>query len=130
MTTTDVRRTRAWRDLVTWAKRNLPWVCHLCGGRIPRGVHRFHPLAYELDHKLTVRDHPAFALAPSNVAPSHRQCNSYRKARPLTPGLVLEITERFTVRPPAALDFFSRSPIVTDDAKGGGVESTQREGPP
>lgn len=89
-----------------WAKYHLPWTCHLCGYPIPVGVSRFHPEAYELDHILTVRDHPEFALSPDNVAPSHRQCNAWRKARPLTEGLRTEAAERFKPRPPAALGFF------------------------
>lgn len=106
---TDVRRTRAWRALVRWAKYNLPWICHLCGQRIPSHVGRDHPLSYALDHKMTVRDHPELALSQDNVAPSHKRCNDWRKARPLTPGLVLECTERFAARPPAALGFFGET---------------------
>lgn len=102
----DVRGTRAWRRLVHWAKYNLPWVCHLCGEAIRSDVPSTHDLAYELDHKLTVRDHPELALEPSNVAPSHRRCNAWRKARPLTEGLRVEARERFRPRPPAALGFF------------------------
>jgi hypothetical protein len=126
----DVRRTRAWRRLVQWAKLNLPWVCHLCGERIPRNVHRFHDLAYELDHKLTVSERPDLALHPDNVAPSHRRCNAWRKAKPLTPGLQLEIKERFAVRPPAALDFFGTPPIPTENPGGGRVETPEPPGGP
>lgn len=123
--TTDVRRTRAWRRLVLWAKQNLPWTCHLCGQRIPHHVHRFHDLAYALDHKLPVRNRPELALSPDNVAPSHKRCNDYRKARPLTPGLVLEITERFAARPPAALGFFGDTPQTPNNQRGGRVESPE-----
>jgi len=70
-------------------------------------VHHLHPLAYHLDHIITVRERPDLALSYANVKPSHRQCNSYRQDRPLTPGLKLEIIERFTNRTPIALDFFN-----------------------
>lgn len=102
----DVRKTWAWQQLVAWAKRTLPWVCHLCGEGIPHHVPRDHPLSYALDHKLTVRDHPQFALDPSNVAPSHKQCNSWRKNKPLTEGLRVEARAKFKAKPPAALGFF------------------------
>lgn len=117
---TDVRRTRAWRRLVSWAKLNLPWTCHLCGQRIPTSVSQFHPLAYELDHKLTVRDYPELALSPDNVAPSHRRCNAWRKARPLSVGLLIECAERFAARPPAALRFFGESPVSQEKPQANG----------
>lgn len=104
---TDVRRTRPWRRLVAWAKLTLPWVCHLCGQDIPRNVTRFHPESYALDHVLPVSTHPELALSFDNVKPSHKQCNDYRKARPLTPGLKLEIAQRFAKKTPQALDFFA-----------------------
>jgi hypothetical protein len=131
-THTDVRRTRAWRKLVEWAKLNLPWVCHLCGQPIPVHAHRFHPLAFALDHVLTVRDHPELALSKDNVMPSHKRCNDWRKARPLTVGLRLECVERFAEKPPLALGFFGESTpppkIVRQDTPGGRSESSQPGG--
>lgn len=102
----DVRKSAEWKALVVWAKTTMPWVCHLCDQPIPVDVVLPHPLSYSLDHIQPVRMRPDLALAPSNVAPSHHRCNSYRKARPLTPGLKLEIAERFTVRDAPALKFF------------------------
>lgn len=102
----DVRKSWRWQQLVAWAKRELPWVCHLCSHPIPHHVPRNHPHSYALDHVLTVRDHPEFALDPNNVAPSHKQCNEWRKARPVTPGLRVEAAEKFAPKPPAALGFF------------------------
>lgn len=104
----DVRQTWAWTLLVRWAKQHLPWVCHLCGEPIPNHVHNHHPRAYQLDHVLTVRSHPELALSRDNVAPSHRQCNAWRKDRALTEGLRVEARERFMPRKPAALGFFDQ----------------------
>lgn len=112
----DVRKSWRWQQLVRWAKLNLPWICHLCGQRIPLHAHRFHPLAYQLDHKITVRERPDLALHPTNVAPSHRQCNNWRNARPLTPGLILECTERFAPKRPAALGFFGTQPNPAEES--------------
>ena len=102
----DVRSSAEWKALVFWAKTTLPWVCHLCDQAIPADVPKYHPLSYSLDHIETVRDRPDLELAPSNVAPSHHTCNSSRKARPLTPGLKLELAERFAVREAPAHKFF------------------------
>ena len=103
----DVRQSAEWKALVRWAKATLPWLCHLCGNPIRLDVDHRHPMSYALDHKVTVSVRPDLALSPDNVAPSHRLCNSARRDRPLTPGLLLEMAERFTERPPVALDFFS-----------------------
>lgn len=111
----DVRSSWAWRGLVTWAKYNLPWICHLCGQRIPTHASRFSPLSYALDHKLTVSDHPELALSKDNVAPSHKRCNESRSNRPLTPGLILEITEKYANRVPTALNFFDSSTETLDN---------------
>lgn len=103
----DVRRSHQWRQLVAWAKLTLPWVCHLCDQPIRNDVSHEHPLSYALDHVLPVRDHPELALSPANVQPSHRQCNDWRKARPVTAGLKLECRSRFgDGTPPAALRLF------------------------
>ena len=102
----DVRSSAEWKALVFWAKTTLPWVCHLCGYPIPIDVPKLHPLSYSLDHIETVRDRPDLELSPSNVAPSHHTCNSSRKARTLTPGLKLEMAERFAVRDAPAHKFF------------------------
>lgn len=34
--------------------------------------------SYEPDHRLTVEDHPEYALLPENVQPAHRKCNRSR----------------------------------------------------
>jgi hypothetical protein len=105
----DIRSTAEWKRLVVWAKVYMPWVCHLCDQAIPLGLAREHPLSYALDHVLTVSERPDLALSHDNVRPSHRQCNSYRQDRPLTPGLKIEITERFTAKEPVALRFFGEA---------------------
>lgn len=103
----DVRQSAEWQALVRWAKVSMPWVCHLCAQPIRADVDHRHPKSYALDHIEPVKLHPELALSPTNVAPSHRECNSWRKDRPLTPGLRIEIADRFTDRPPVALKFFS-----------------------
>jgi 5-methylcytosine-specific restriction endonuclease McrA len=103
----DVRQSAEWQALVRWAQLTLPWVCHLCDQPIRRDVDHRHPLSYALDHVVPVKLQPELALAPSNVAPSHRQCNSWRKHKPLTPGLKLECQALFgDGTPPVALRLF------------------------
>ncbi|MFF5973720.1 HNH endonuclease [Streptomyces sp. NPDC012769] len=61
-------------------KRELPPVCHLCGGLIDTGLHWNDPRAWTLDHI-----HPLLhGGAPedlANVAPAHRGCNSKKGAK-------------------------------------------------
>ena len=93
--------------LVAECKRTYPWVCHLCGQPIPRGVHRDHRLAYQADHVMAYDSHPLLRMALHNLRPSHRQCNRHRGNRPLTPALIAEVRAKFapaTDRP--ALSFF------------------------
>ena len=103
----DVRQTREWQLLVAQAKVTYPWLCHLCQQAIPTDVDWRHPLAYQADHVLTVRARPDLALVLANVRPSHRRCNTARKQRPLTPGLILEFTQRYEEKKPRARDFFN-----------------------
>lgn len=91
----DQRTGRAWMALVSECKQTYPWVCHLCGQPIPRGVHRDHPLAYQADHVLPVKTHPHLSMVLANCRPSHRRCNRYRSNKPLTPALIAEITAKF-----------------------------------
>lgn len=102
----DWRSTRAWRALVEQCKRTYGWTCHLCGQPIPRRLEAGHPLSYQADHVLPYATHPLLGMALSNLRPSHRRCNQYRGARPLTPALVAQITARFRPRPKPALRFF------------------------
>lgn len=102
----DARQSAEWQHLVRWAKTTKPWTCHLCGLAIPVDVGKDHPLAYALDHVISVNERPDLILSPGNVEPSHKLCNSRRKDRPLTPGLRLEMAERMTDREPIALKFF------------------------
>lgn len=104
----EQRRGRAWMALVSECKQTYPWTCHLCGQAIPVGAHKDDPLAYQVDHIYPVSTHPHLVRVLANCRPSHRQCNNYRKARPLTPALVAEVTAKFaplTVRP--ALEWFA-----------------------
>lgn len=104
----DPRKTYRWRYVVVpQVKAQYAWVCHLCGQAIPEGVGWRDPLAFEADHILTVSERPELAFDLTNLRPSHRRCNTARKARPLTPALVGELTQRFTEYTPPALKFFS-----------------------
>lgn len=107
----DPRKSHAHQQLKLLCQLTYPWTCHLCGQAIPRGVHWRHPLAYEPDHLLTVNERPDLALSIDNVRPSHRRCNQARNNKPYTPGLVLELTERFSVRTPDALRIFGDTPM-------------------
>lgn len=100
----DPRSGQAWVDLINECKATLPWTCHLCGQLIPRGVHRNHPLAYQVDHVHPVSTHPHLGRVVANLRPSHRRCNRARGKRPLTTALVAEFTTRYAHRP--ALSFF------------------------
>ena len=102
----DPRTGQAWVDLINQCKRTYPWTCHLCGEPIPQGVHRDHPLAYQVDHVYPVKTHPHLARVLALLRPSHRRCNRYRSDRPLTPELVAEITARYGGAPRPALQFF------------------------
>jgi len=101
----DWRSTRAWRDLVAASVRTYGRTCHLCGQPIPHGLGPNHPLSLQGDHVLSYTTHPHLAMVLANVRPSHRRCNNYRKARPVTPELLAEITTRFTTHRDA-LEFF------------------------
>jgi len=103
----DPRSGQAWVDLIIQCKRTYPWMCHLCGQPIPHGVHRDHPLAYQVDHIHPVATHPWLARALTNLAPAHRRCNRARGTRPLTPALVAELTTRYGHSERPALGFFS-----------------------
>lgn len=102
----EQRAGRAWQLLIEQCKAVHGWTCHLCGQSIPRGpLPLGHPLKYHADHVQSYEDYPELRMALSNLRPSHGRCNRYRGKRPLTPGLVAEITLRFTTHRPA-LDFF------------------------
>jgi hypothetical protein len=105
----DPRTGRAWTQLLALCKTSYPWICHLCGQAIPRGLPPNHPLAYEADHVLTVKARPDLAHNIHNLRPSHHRCNRYRNDRPLTPALIAEITARYTPTRPA-LTFFQGNP--------------------
>lgn len=118
----DLRGGRAWEALVDQCKAHYPWVCHLCGQPIPRHpLPRGHPLKYQADHVLPYKTHPALRMALSNLRPSHGRCNRHRGLRPLTEGLIAEITALFAPRRPA-LDFF-------DVIEAGGVPPERRSEP-
>lgn len=102
----DPRTGRAWITLIHLCQRTYPWTCHLCGQPIPRGLPANHPLAYEADHVLTVKQRPDLARSIHNLRPSHHRCNRHRRARPLTPALIAEITARYAQPKPPALQFF------------------------
>ena len=110
----DPRTGRAWMQLVADCKRHYPWICHLCGQAIPRGLPPNQPLSYEADHVITVDQEPRLALNIRNLRPSHHRCNRYRSNRPLTPALIQEITARFAPRSRPALAFFDEGGRVDD----------------
>lgn len=111
----DPRSGEAWMQILALCKQVYPWTCHLCGQAIPRDLPPGHKLRYEADHVKTVREARWLARDIHNLRPSHRQCNEYRRARPLTPGLIAEITARFAKPTPPALSFFN-----TEREGGGG----------
>lgn len=106
----DQRTGRAWMALVSECKQTYPWICHLCGQPIPRGVHRDHPLAYQADHVWPASTHPHLGMVLANLRPSHRQCNGYRSNKTLTPELIAEITTRYAPQVPRpALSYFDHA---------------------
>jgi 5-methylcytosine-specific restriction endonuclease McrA len=71
---------RSWRKFVALCKRELPPVCHLCGGMINMGLHHNDPMAWTIDHRVPL----AKGGAPedlNNAAPAHRRCNSMKGAK-------------------------------------------------
>jgi 5-methylcytosine-specific restriction endonuclease McrA len=73
------RSGRPWRRLVALARRELPPVCHLCGGMIDMGLDHNDAMSWTLDHIRPL----ANGGSPedlSNVAPAHRRCNSKKGA--------------------------------------------------
>lgn len=73
-------RARACAEL----KRTQPWICHLCGYPIPRDAdHQRDRYGYTVD-ELIPRSAGGSTTDPSNLAPAHRWCNSYRNDQPIT----------------------------------------------
>jgi 5-methylcytosine-specific restriction endonuclease McrA len=68
---------RSWRKFVALCKRELPPVCHLCGGMINMGLHHNDPMSWTIDHitPLALGGEPE---SLSNAAPAHRTCNSIK----------------------------------------------------
>lgn len=76
MAASDGRSSRAWKRLCAQLRRELPPICHLCGGDIDLGLHHLDKWAWTLDHVLALDTHPHLAMDPTNLRPAHRSCNS------------------------------------------------------
>lgn len=74
------RSGRSWRKFVAICKRELPPVCHLCGGLIDLSLHWNDPMSWTIDH---IRPLSEGGLPEdlSNAAPAHRRCNSIKGAK-------------------------------------------------
>lgn len=74
-----------WKQVVTWFKANVPWICMGCGGDIERDIdHQKDAYGYTLNHKIPkeviIREKldPELLYDHDNLEPMHRKCNSSR----------------------------------------------------
>lgn len=71
---------RPWRRIVAIAKRELPPICHICGGIIDMGLHWNDARAWTLDH-VTALANGGDPESLANLRPAHRGCNSRKGAK-------------------------------------------------
>lgn len=113
----DPRVGQVWMDLIAWCKDNYPWICHLCDEVIPVDItDNAHPLAYQVDHVLTVEAYPHLALRRDNLRPSHRQCNRMRGSKDLNDTLREQIKMKYGYVERPALALFDRIDPFREDA--------------
>lgn len=61
------------------ARDNAPcWLCNGQLGEIRYDLSYPHPLAFELDHKVTVKEAPQLLMDVNNFGASHHECNQSR----------------------------------------------------
>lgn len=75
------RSHRTWIELCKRLRRELPPVCHLCGGQIDLTLPHNDSRAWTLDHIESLMSNYERAHDVSNLAPAHRGCNSSKGAR-------------------------------------------------
>lgn len=71
---------RSWRRFVALCRRELPPICHLCGGVIDMGLHYNDPMSWTIDHIIPLAEGGA-PESLSNAAPAHRRHNSQKGAK-------------------------------------------------
>ena len=70
------RSTRNWKELCKRVRTEQAAVCWLCGKPIALTLHHYDKWAFTVDHKKSRETHPELAETYSNLAPSHKSCNS------------------------------------------------------
>lgn len=74
----DELKTRRWRDLCERLKREMPPICHYCGGDIDLSISGREKWGWTADHLTPRHEAPHLTFDPSNIAPAHNWCNSTR----------------------------------------------------
>lgn len=74
------RSGRNWRKVIEFVRRELPWVCWVCGNPILKHLnHATDPMGHTVDHDPPRKTLLLLGLDPEDpryLRPAHRRCNS------------------------------------------------------